>query len=239
MISILCPTRGRPTNVLRLVESAFETADVPGKIEFVFYIDEDDESAEETRSLIATYLSAKHVAIKVVNGPRMVMSQYWNECYVNAAGPIFMQCGDDIIFRSDSWDNQVLDIFDSYPNGILFAHGRDGVHDAGFGTHGFLHRRWAESVGYFLPPYFSCDWSDTWLNEVANIIGRRVFLPHVFTEHMHPNFGKAPLDETHRERLERGARDNPGLLYQQLAHERAEDAVKLRAAIAAYTVSKG
>ena len=44
-----------------------------------------------------------------------------------------------------------------------------------FLTHGFLHRNWVETVGYFVPPYFSSDFNDTWLNEVADMIGRKIY----------------------------------------------------------------
>jgi hypothetical protein len=39
-VSVLVPTRGRPHNMRRMVDSGRETAD--SRVEWVFYIDEDD-----------------------------------------------------------------------------------------------------------------------------------------------------------------------------------------------------
>ena len=38
LISVLCPTRERPENVIRLVNSAKATAKNPDLIEFLFYV---------------------------------------------------------------------------------------------------------------------------------------------------------------------------------------------------------
>ena len=125
----------------------------------------------------------------------------------------------------------MLDVFDGYPDRIVFVHGRDGIHDASFGTHGFIHRRWVDTVGYFVPPYFSSDYNDTWLNEVANALGRRVYLPGLYTEHMHPVAGKAPWDATYHERMERHTRDGVDALYVSKRHERLADVERLRAVL--------
>lgn len=219
-VSLLCPTRGRPENMRRFVESAQETADHP--VEVVFYVDDDDPASAE----VAIELGAD---FKV--GPRIVLSEMWNRCFKLAEGDVLGHMGDDIIFRTPHWDTMVCAEFDNCPDRILFVHGRDGYHDANFGTHGFIHRRWVETVGYFCPPYFSSDWNDAWLNDVANLLGRRRFLADVYTEHMHYVFGKAAHDATYSEREARGAADHVYQLYQDKAGERAADADKLRAVI--------
>lgn len=162
--------------------------------------------------------------------PRDMLSQLWNDCAAEAHYEVMMQCDDEVIFRTESWDKLVLEAFDRIPDKIAFVHGQDLHQPAGqFGTLGFLHRRWVDTVGYFTPPYFSCDYGDTWLNDVSNMIGRRVYIPEIITEHMHPVAGKAQWDTTHMERLNRGSRDDVGGLYARLAPKRAEDAQKLRA----------
>lgn len=202
-----------------MVASARDTA--AGTVEFVFRTDDDAPLAPE--------LSAEP-GVTEIRGPRIVLSAMWNECYAAASSDICMQGNDDVVFRSSGWDQAVEGAFSRYPDRIVFVHGDDLHQPPGaFGALGFLHQRWIETVGYFTPPYFSCDYGDTWLNDVANMLGRRAYLPNVITEHMHPAAGKAPLDQTHRERLERGSRDNVPGLYASLAAERERDAAKLRA----------
>ncbi|MBV9179882.1 MAG: glycosyltransferase family 2 protein [Acidobacteria bacterium] len=217
-ISILCPTRGRPENIKRLIDSLLETSTVMPEI--VLYRDLDDCTPGPE--------FWKGVEIKNVLGPRITLSKMWNRCAEVSTGEILMHAGDDIVFKTKGWDDYVRRAFAAFPDRLVFVHGDDGVYGDQFGTHGFLHRAWIETVGYFCPPYFSSDYNDTWLNEVASAIGRRVPLPFV-TEHMHPLTGKAEWDKTHKERLERHKADNVDELYQNLAPARAEDIRKLKA----------
>lgn len=217
MISILCPSRGRPAGAERMVTSALATAADPDQVQVVLYRDDDDP---------ATYPDLPNTT--VVTGPRIVLSQAWNGCFERATGEILMHAGDDLLFRSTDWDVHVAAAVEQFPDRIVFVHGDDGHWGAAFGTHGFLHRRWVDTVGYFVPPHFSSDYNDTWLNDVANALGRRVYLSQVVTEHLHPAFGKADWDQTHLERLERHRRDDVDSLYRRLAPERDRDASLLR-----------
>lgn len=223
MISVLVPTRNRPRSVTRLLTSALATADT--EVEFVFYVDEDDDSSVD---VINRYDG------KIITGPRIVLSEMWNRCAEHARFDVMMHCGDDIVFRSNHWDTIVLDEFDRVPDKILLVHGRDGFQDEKLGTHSFIHRNWVDVVGYFVPPYFSSDYNDTWLNEVADALGRRRYVPEIYTEHMHPAAGKGELDTTHQERLARHTRDNVAQLYAEKQAERYADVKKLQAFIAAY-----
>lgn len=225
-ISLLCPTRGRPYGMRRLVETCDRTA--AGPVEIVFYLDADDEAGIAAGQALA---AARGGDIVLLVGPRILLSSTWNRCAEVAKAPVMMHCGDDIAFRSPRWDDHVLDAFDAFGDRIAFVHGDDRLQGARLGTHGFLHRAWVDVVGYFVPPYFSSDFNDTWLTEVADAIGRRVYLPEVVTEHLHPLAGKADWDVTHRERLERGQRDEVGRRYDLLAAQRELDAAMLRAAI--------
>lgn len=220
-ISILVPTRGRPENVKRLLDSLKATSfRMP---EVVLYVDDDDESY--------SFLYEDDVPnVKIVRGPRIKLSECWNKCAAAASGEILMHGGDDIVFKTNGWDEMVAKCFEAHSDKLLFVHGNDGHWKEKFGTHGFLHRKWIEAVGYFVPPYFSSDFNDTWLNEVANELARRIYLPFL-TEHMHPLWGKADWDQTHKERLARHDRDKVEELYKSLASRRAEDVLKLKAAI--------
>lgn len=203
--------------------SAFETADT--EVEFVFYVDEDDDSSLDVIS--------QHGG-KIITGPRVVLSEMWNRCAERASHNVMMHCGDDIIFRSDHWDSIVLNEFEQVPDKILLVYGRDGFQDEKLGTHSFIHRNWVDTVGYFVPPYFSSDYNDTWLNEVAIALGRRRYVPEIYTEHMHPAAGKGVLDITHQERLARHTRDNVENIYASKQDERYADVKKLQAFIAGY-----
>lgn len=239
MISVLCPTRGRPDGFAELCQSMYETAlafdermQSAADFEVIAYLDDDEPECDRYHAA-----SDGFWFVRWIGGPRIVLSEMWNRCAEHASGEILMHCGDDIRFRTRGWNKTVEDVFNRYPDRIAFVHGDDLLQPEGrVGTHGFIHRRWMETVGYFVPPYFVSDYNDLWLTEVADRIGRHVYLPQLITEHMHPDAKKAPVDLTHQERHARHMQERPDLLYVELAHERDADAEKLRAVMQAEEV---
>lgn len=228
MISVLCPTRGRPESVERMIESAWETADTD--IEIILHADRDDPQLDQTAALLVEF-----PGVRLLVDDRMLLSEYWNRCAAVAHHDVLMQCGDDIVFRTPGWDAVVLAAFERVPDRIALVYGDDGFQHEAMATHGFLHRRWMETVGYFVPPYFASDFNDLWLTEVARALGRLVYLPHVLTEHMHPVAGKGVWDRTHQERLARHAAERVDQIWHTTAHLRARDAGKLRAVMETLT----
>ncbi len=216
MISIILPTRGRPHNLRRLHRSAIETAS--NQIEFSVYADDDCESADVARDL----------GMIVTAGPHIVLSEMWNVAQRVANGNIFMLCGDDIVFRTSGWDMMVMAEFDKVPDKILLVHGDDLSGNSHNGsTHGFVHRAWVDAVG-FVPPFFHCDYVDAWQNCLADALGRRVFLPNMITEHLHPSFGKAELDNTYRAGRERYTHERVYDVWDSTAILRQRDTELLR-----------
>ena len=199
--------------------SALKKSSSQDKLELSLYIDDDDMATQGVLPKLGG-------DFRMAFGPRIVLSEMWNVAYKNATGDILMHCGDDIIFRTEGWDETVRSAFNEFNDRILFAFGDDGWHGSGFGTHGFVHRNWVDTLGYFVPPYFSSDFNDTWLNEVAAMIGRKKYIP-IYTEHMHPMFGKGPNDQTHVERMERHNRDKVDEIYASKFPEREADSRKL------------
>ena len=221
MISILSPTRNRPHLIMRLIDSIFDTAANPEDIELSLYIDDDDASYDD---LLSQDLGIK---INYMKGPKIVISDMWNKCYEISNGEILHHASDDFVYRSKDWDVKVESHFDRYNDKILLLYGRDGHQDEKLGTLSFVHRNWVEALGYVVPPYFMVDWCDNWINDIARDIGRRVYDPEIYTEHLHWHAGKSELDETYREReVVRQQVDSHGL-YIQTAHLRLEDVKKL------------
>ena len=228
LISILCPTRGRPEFMMRMFKSAAHMSHTASDrvpcFEVIFYIDEDDQPSIDLWENNLQYRGCGAVV-----GPRINLSMAWNLCFDASHGQILFHGGDDLIFRTEDWDEYVKLQFRLSKDKILFVGGQDGFHapEKNFLTHGFLHRNWVDTVGYFVPPYFSSDFNDTWLNEVADMIGRKIYLENLLIEHMHPLAGKHFWDRTHQERLERHRLDKPQNIYAEKAPERERDAEKL------------
>lgn len=222
MISLLIPTRNRPSSMQRIAESALNLAKNPDQIEIVFYIDYDDSASVE----MAKKMAAPN--IKYFIGPRVYLSVAWNIlASQHATHPILSPLGDDAIFRTQDWDTSIIAQFDAIPDKIALVYARDGIQNEKVATQAFIHQNWVKTVGYCLPPYFFSDFTDLWLTEIAKKIKRKIYLPDVYIEHIHPASGKTEADQTHLERLAR--LDKQGWkLYKKLAFLRKEQAKKLQ-----------
>jgi hypothetical protein len=229
-ISLLLPTRQRRKELIRFWTSAMNMADQPSDVEVVAYVDHDD---------VSTYEGLKLRGLTFIIGPRIVLSEGWNECWRAAKGEYFMHCGDDLVFRSKGWDTAFTEAIDAYPGKIAFVWGDDLNSDSQrneFGTHGMVHKNWTDVVGRFVPPYFESDYNDTWFNDVAQTLNVRRYLHDVKTEHMHFSLGKSDMDNNTKERLVRHERQQPDRIYNSLEKqaERALEVERLREFINAW-----
>lgn len=223
MISILVPTRKRPVQLRRMIESVKATIQHEDDAEVICYVDTDDPTDYSPGEWFdcSTF----------VRGPRITMSDMWNRLIPHASGELFMNSDDDCVYRTPGWAEMVHQAFAECPDKILLVYGDDGGPSGKtFATHPIVHRRWIEIVGYFAGPGFSADFADTWPQDIAEMIGRKKFLPFV-NEHMHYLWNKSADDETYRETRERMVRDNTRTLYASKLAERRRDAEKLRAAM--------
>lgn len=221
MISILSPTRNRPNNIRRLVDSIIDTVNDINNIEFLVYIDDDDEA-----SIPALQEVAEKINTNAIQGNKMVGSQMYNELGKIAQGDIIMFAADDIVFKTKNWDKIVIDKFNEYEDKILFIYGEDGFQHGRIGTHGFIHRFWIDIVGYVLPPKLASAYTDEWITNLAERVDRKLYLSDLFIEHLHPAIGKAQTDSTYSERIE--VMGDIGALYQNLEPDRIQDAKKLK-----------
>lgn len=225
MISLIVATRYRPGQLAAMWRTAQELAADPGRVELVYRVDDDDPSGYAG---VMAGLPGRKIRVE---GPRMVLSQLWNDAAARAEGDLLWHGGDDNLFRTAGWDVMVAEAAARYADGIVFVHGRDGAQDEKIGTHGFVTRAWIAASGFFLPPYFTSDYNDTWLTEVADAVGRRIYLPGMLIEHMHPVWGKGEWDRNHAERLARHAQAGLPELWDSLAAERGQHADRLKEAI--------
>src|SRR5215471_15761796 len=95
-ISLLCPTRGRPEILKRMIQSAKDTASEPDAVEIVIYVDDDDLQT-------AQIIWPQNWNVKAIVAPRIVLAQTWNKCAEVATGQILCQANDDVIWRTPGW----------------------------------------------------------------------------------------------------------------------------------------
>jgi len=229
MISILTPTRGRPDNVKRLIDSAFSTARFPEQVEFLFYVDLDDDSFP---------VEIESSNVRVIRGPRMWLSVLQNILYAHCNGEIVMYSGDDLVFKTQDWDVKVVNAIEKYPDKLALVYPNDlATHGQSMAIHGFLHRNWINAVGSWVAPGRGSLY-DLWHTEVARKLGRLHYLEDVHIAHVHYRQGEglATFDETYKYVSSATRSWVPMKTYKRLERERRIDFVLLTEKIQGKTV---
>jgi len=180
---LFVPTRCRPRNVHRLLESVEDTATHLDRVTAYFYVDDDDE-------VMPSYMDGireGHPGIEMhfAVGPRIVLSQTYTGMAAASHGDILWSGGDDIVFRTAGWDEAIAAEFAGVPDGILLVYGNDRLQEHRLATHPFISRKGMDVVGYFYPATGPIAVTDVWLHQAYKTIGRLRYRPDIITEHLH------------------------------------------------------
>lgn len=192
-ISILIATRERPHRLQTFIHSLLSTVLDKSKIEVLLYIDDTDPTIAEYDALInkTTEIAIKrYVQPFTPNGP-----QRWNYLGQFAQYEIIGMSGDDSVFCTKDWDQEVYEIHNRYQDHICLPYFTEAVTDREYiAFHPLPHRRHLELLGYLLPPQFTIYCSDDWLSKLYNFVGR-AFQLKARIEHQHPVWGFHVDDE--------------------------------------------
>lgn len=232
-ISILCPTRGRPDNLIRILESVERTTQDLSSVEFLVYFDQDDSTQ---------FLDLSHFEfVRKFTGPRMWMSNSHNFLFAHSTGELIMACADDFVFLSQSWDMAIKTFYQNQVDNYWVVFGNDlGVHAGKMPTHFFLHKDWPMALGTWVQPFRASPW-DLWIFDVANDIDRLRYLPEVEIQHLHYRQSKVPVlkDSTYQDIWRTQFSFRPMETYKLLYRERRADVVILSEKIGIPTPKKG
>ncbi len=199
-ISILVPTRGRVSNIKRLIESVYNTVNNINNIELAFYVDTDDVVTvnffeEEKSKKQFTHLIDTKI---IIQDRQPTFGETNNVLYRNSKHEIMMLAADDVVFRTKNWDVLIIEEFKKQPDMLQLVFGYDGIQPPGtLATHSFISRKSADILGYATPSDFGYNYADNWMTELYRQINRLVYLP-IYFEHAHWGVGKAEYDETYR-----------------------------------------
>lgn len=176
MISICCPSRGRPTLARRMADSAISTAKNKN-IEILFYLNNDDTELENYKQLL------KNFNINI--GPDQSTCLSWNQLANNAVHDYVFLMGDDVIFETENWDEKVINEFEKYEDRLLVVGPWVGKNIKGSNKktkscpHYIVHKNWINALGYFAPPIYWHFYVDAHTREVAAGLDRYVWLENV------------------------------------------------------------
>jgi hypothetical protein len=188
-LAVLVPSRARPANVIRLIDSF--TATCRGDTQLVIGLDSDDPTVGED-----WHLEFPHVEFVVESDLRFVVA-WINHLAVPRAGQyrFIGTIGDDNVPRTVGWDVKVCESLERN----VFCFGDDLYPGRATGTlccHVFTRSEVVKALGYFGPPSIEHMYVDpVWMawGQATSI----EFLPDVILEHMHFSCQKSEMDATY------------------------------------------
>lgn len=184
-ISIIVPSRARPQNCVRLLDS-FNKTTPSEDVTIDFCISEDD-------PYVDAYLETVPQSIWI--GSDNTLGTILNTMAVEFAksSDIIGFVGDDVIMRTENWDEIVKSRFRK--NAIMYPN--DGHQGEGLPTSVFMDANIIRKLGYMVYPKLTHLYIDNHWRELGLRLGTLDYLADVDMEHMHPFAGKAEMDETY------------------------------------------
>lgn len=194
---VICPSRARPQRLKEMVDSFLATRS-PGT-EMLVYVDAKDPCLGDY------YLQvfAKNT-VTWVTGPRLHLVQVLNHISIDKYPNIqyYGEVNDDHIYRTTGWDKAFIDAIETKGQGWGVACGADKINN---NWHKFRHPsactisgNIVRELGFFVLPALQHMWTDVYLRDISEGIGRLFFCPDYIVEHMHCNIGKSKTDDNYK-----------------------------------------
>lgn len=178
MISLLCPTRGRPDRAMQFLESVLATQTDDNEI--IFGLQSDDARLDEYPSEIRSRA--------IIFEPSSTV-YYWNQMAKVAKGDMLTLIADDVIMRTPGWDLRFHEEAANYRDGIYLITTQDGRGKGEWPAqlptpHPTISRKWFETLGYFTFPGLFHYYADTWNSSIARRLDRQINMYDIMWEHI-------------------------------------------------------
>lgn len=198
-ISILVPTYKRPQSMEDFAFSVNNMTKNPEKVEILFGINQgDDESIKKCIELKEKCkIGINYVTVQNHPSGKVNLSFLWNQIYDKTTNPIVGFFGDDVIFRTPGWDEEVRSEFLNDHIKLISCndvHVQKGRKAVLFFTHKDVH----DLVGMYMNEKFYRWFMDSWWDAVFQFCGKLIYREDIVCEHKLPiNFSER-MDDTYR-----------------------------------------
>lgn len=195
MLTVLVPTRSRPEAALQVVNAVVDTRQIHDT-NVVLAVDSDDPMLDLYRQVAGTRPDVARV--EEVAGGWMVAAlneaamRVVSDPTVTAVGFL----GDDHRPRTPGWDASYLSALTELGAGIVY--GNDLLQYEFVPTQCAMSASIIRALGWMAHPSLKHMYVDTLWRDMANVAGRRRYLPDVIVEHLHYINGKSVEDDGYK-----------------------------------------
>lgn len=181
---IIIPTKGRPKNIERFIETYKETGAILPVTLLINY----DERVLYDKIILPKNFYIKEFSNK--NSAAECVNQFFRE---NLDFDYYGILADDVIPETDNWDIKMKEAC-----GLeKLAWADDGIQGENLPTHPFIGGNLLRKIGFTAPPHVRHCYVDNFWKLVANVLGRGVYLPDIKLTHHHFLRG-AEMDDTYK-----------------------------------------
>lgn len=224
-ISLLLPSRDRPNQFNRLIDSINKTTKFLKNIELISYHDNDDLTYQNINFNKCKFKNIQIVSI------RNTMGFYNTACLKKSSGDIIILINDDLIFRTSNWDTIVTSNHKSFNDEIYLSYGNDLFKGESLCTFPILSRKTILSIQDPFPIQYQGLFIDTHIMDIFKILEKQFenrikYLPNFVLEHMHHRLGKSEKDQTYKNR-DRFKDDATFLTLFEMRKKSAENLVRV------------
>ncbi|MBN1982533.1 MAG: glycosyltransferase family 2 protein [Chitinivibrionales bacterium] len=224
-IALLVPSRERINHKMTLATSIALSAHNIHQVVLYFGIDADDPTRDYFQRVAEAFSFIKLVIIPS-DGTFRGLGRLWNACVRESTEDIIAMIGDDMIFHTPGWDQEILREFEG-PDPFKMVYCNDGAQQHRIAVNCFVPRLYYEINGYFMREEFLVDYMDVWIQQVFASLGRLKYRPDIFIEHRHWSFGKSPVDGVANRMRGNGAPQKSLALWQSLTDARREEVQRI------------
>jgi len=206
LISLICPSKGRPNNVKRLINNIQNTVEEKVELIFVFDIGEPHqlyEMKELPSNIQICTLNIKH-------------SDFLNKDYYNygasfGLGKYFWCIGDDVKFLTKSWDKILKEKLEDYlkdkPDRIAYISVSEEKSKAKHPCFPLITSEAFKALDMYFHPDLMSWGADRCLWELYSGVDRILHIPEIEIQHLSYHDGLGEFDKTAKSMKERFFRD--------------------------------
>lgn len=189
-LAILVPSRGRPENLQRLMETVHATS--MGRTHVIAGIDYDDPRFRDYQNI-----KSFEKGDRFVYKDRMNLVQWTNYLAEVHAGEynFYASLGDDMVPRTKGWDVKLMECIDGDFNGTGISYPWDGVRDDIPEAY-VISADIPEALGWVMQPTLQHFYNDNVIADLGHGASCIRQLRGVVVEHLNVGMGKAIVDQT-------------------------------------------